>query len=69
MIIKGVTYTVETVTNLILEECTVTLTEDVEIKGDPSSDSTATATLTATATEKNCRKARRKAKRKLRQLS
>ena len=65
IVIKGVTYTLETVTSSLLQECTVTVTSEAKLEGDPDSSG---ATATASATEKNCRKARRKANRKLRRL-
>ena len=64
IVIKGVTYTLETVTSSLLQECTVTVTSEAKFEGDDSSG----LTVTTSATEKNCRKARRKANRKLRRL-
>ena len=63
IVIKGVTYTLETVTSSLLQECTVTVTSEAQFKGSDDS-----SVVSASATEKNCRKARRKANRKLRRL-
>ena len=63
IVIKGVTYTLETVTSSLLQECTVTVISEAQLERDGAS-----LVASASATERNCRKARRKANRKLRRL-
>ena len=63
IVIKGVTYTLETVTSSLLQECTVIVTTETKLAGDPDF-----WVLSISVTENNCRKARRKANRELRKL-